>query len=189
MSQANASKRHLPLNQKLLLIPNSRSSVLPAQFSDWTGCTCCPYDCGRIFEQVGDVLTENDFYATRHKYIFRAIEQLSKENSPYDAVLVHDWLIKQNLLDAVGGEEYLMQLMADSPSSFYNLETYAGKIKEFSTLRSMIKVSSEILQNAYDTKGRPVSEILDLAETNIFRLPNNIITMPRLKAQKRLIPL
>ena len=83
-----------------------------------------------------------------------------------------------------------MQLMADSPSSFYNLETYAGKIKEFSTLRSMIKVSSEILQNAYDTKGRPVSEILDLAETNIFsRLPNNIITMPRLKAQKPLIPL
>ena len=34
----------------------------------------------------------------------------------------------------------------------------------------MIKVSSEILQNAYDTKGRPVSEILDLAETNIFSL-------------------
>lgn len=52
----------------------------------------------------------------------------------------------------------------------------------------MIKVSSEILQNAYDTKGRPVSEILDLAETNIFRLPNNIITMPRLKARKQLIP-
>ncbi|MDC4276447.1 replicative DNA helicase, partial [Acinetobacter baumannii] len=29
------------------------------------------------FEQVGDVLTEADFYATRHKYIFRAIDQLS----------------------------------------------------------------------------------------------------------------
>ena len=122
------------------------------------------------FEQVGDVLTEADFYATRHKYIFRAIEQLSKESSPYDAVLVHDWLTKQNLLDAIGGEEYLMQLMSDSPSSFYNLETYANKIKEFSTLRSMIKVSSEILQNAYDTKGRTVSEILDLAETNIFSI-------------------
>ncbi|PZQ87985.1 MAG: replicative DNA helicase [Acinetobacter johnsonii] len=122
------------------------------------------------FEQVGDVLTENDFYATRHKYIFRAIAQLSKDSSPYDAVLVHDWLTTQNLLDAVGGEEYLMQLMADSPSSFYNMETYATKIKEFSTLRSMIKVSSEILQNAYDTKGRNVSEILDLAETNIFSL-------------------
>ena len=122
------------------------------------------------FEQVGDVLKENDFYATRHKYIYRAIEKLAQENSPYDAVLVNDWLLKQNLLDAIGGEEYLMQLMADSPSSFYNLETYAIKIKEFSTLRSMIKVSSDILQNAYDTKGRAVSEILDSAEMQIFSL-------------------
>ncbi len=122
------------------------------------------------FEQVSDLLKENDFYATRHKYIYRAIEKLAQENSPYDAVLVNDWLLKQNLLDAIGGEEYLMQLMADSPSSFYNLETYATKIKEFSTLRSMIKVSTEILQNAYDTKGRGVSEILDLAETSIFSL-------------------
>lgn len=122
------------------------------------------------FEQVGDVLKENDFYATRHKYIFRAIEKLAQENSPYDAVLVNDWLLKQNLIDAVGGEEYLMQLMADSPSSFYNLETYAAKIKEFATLRNMIKISTEILQNTYDTKGRSVSEILDLAETNIFSI-------------------
>lgn len=122
------------------------------------------------FEQVSDVLKENDFYATRHKYIFRAIEKLAQENSPYDAVLVNDWLLKQNLIDAVGGEEYLMQLMADSPSSFYNLETYAAKIKEFATLRNMIKISTEILQNAYDTKGRSVSEILDLAETNIFSI-------------------
>ena len=122
------------------------------------------------FEQVGDVLKENDFYATRHKYIFRAIEKLAQENSPYDAVLVNDWLLKQNLIDAVGGEEYLMQLMADSPSSFYNLESYAAKIKEFATLRNMIKISTEILQNAYDTKGRSVSEILDLAETNIFSI-------------------
>ena len=122
------------------------------------------------FEQVADVLTEDDFYATRHKYIFRAIDHLVKENSPYDAVLVNDWLIKQNLLQAAGGEDYLMQLMADSPSSFYNLETYATKIKEFSTLRHMIKVSSEILQNAYDTKGRDVSELLDVAETNIFQI-------------------
>ncbi|MCF8999930.1 replicative DNA helicase [Acinetobacter nectaris] len=122
------------------------------------------------FEQVGDTLTEEDFYATRHKYIFRAIDRLAKDNSPYDAVLVHDWLTKQSLLDTIGGEDYLMQLMSDSPSSFYNLETYAHKIKEFATLRSMIKASNEILLNAYDTKGRTVSDLLDLAETNIFSI-------------------
>lgn len=122
------------------------------------------------FEQIGDVLEENDFYATRHKYIFRAIEKLAQTNSPYDAVLVHDWLTNQGLIEAIGGENYLMQLMSDSPSSFYNLEVYAQKIKEFATLRSMIKASNEILVNAYDTKGQSVSDILDLAETNIFSI-------------------
>lgn len=122
------------------------------------------------FEQVGEILNEDDFYATRHKYIYRAIEKLAQDNSPYDAVLVNDWLINQNLLDAIGGEDYLMQLMSDSPASFYNLETYAHKIREFSTLRSMIKASNEILMNAYDPKGRNVSDLLDLAETNIFSI-------------------
>ena len=39
------------------------------------------------FEQVGDVLKENDFMR-RHKYIFRAIAKTSENSSPYDAVLV-----------------------------------------------------------------------------------------------------
>ncbi len=34
----------------------------------------------------------------------------------------------------------------------------------------MIKVSLKFYRNAYDTKGRTVSEILDLAETNIFSI-------------------
>jgi len=172
MSQANASKKVATAKPEIVTENSNLKEFRtpPHNLAIEQAVLAALMTVAESFEQVGDVLTENDFYATRHKYIFRAIEQLSKENSPYDAVLVHDWLIKQNLLDAIGGEEYLMQLMADSPSSFYNLETYAGKIKEFATLRSMIKVSSEILQNAYDTKGRTVSEILDLAETNIFSI-------------------
>lgn len=122
------------------------------------------------FEKISDVLQEQDFYAVRHKYIFRAIHQLAIENSPYDVVLVQDWLIRQNLLEQVGGETYLVKLMADSPTSYYHLETYAEKIKEFSTLRNMIKVGSDILQNAYDSKGRSVTELLDSAETQIFSI-------------------
>ena len=90
------------------------------------------------FEQVGDLLKENDFYATRHKYIYRAIEKLAQENSPYDAVLVNDWLLKQNLLDAIGGEEYLGELLASSSATF-NIAAYCVKIKDFSQRRSAIE--------------------------------------------------
>lgn len=122
------------------------------------------------FSKVSDILREDDFYASRHKYIFRAIQTLDNENEPYDSLLVHNWLLKQNLLQAAGGEEYLIQLMSEAPSSFYHLEAYAEKIKDFSTLRNMIRVSSDILQTAYETQGREVSEILDLAETQLFSI-------------------
>lgn len=55
-----------------------------------------------------------------------------------------------------------------------------------STLRSMIKVSTEILQNAYDTKGRGVSEILDLAETSIFSLAEQHNNNKKILALKQL---
>lgn len=122
------------------------------------------------WENVGDVLGEQDFYASRHRVIFQAIERLARSGSPYDAVLVHDWLLKEQQLEAAGGEAYLMQLMSESPSSFFNLPSYAEKVKELSTLRHMIQVSHGMLQNAYEPKGQSVSDILDQAETQIFSL-------------------
>lgn len=122
------------------------------------------------WESVADILTENDFYAARHRYLFRAIEKLANSHQPYDAVLVSDWLSNQHLLEAAGGEAYLMQLMSESPTSLFNLPSYAEKVKEFSTLRHMINVSNEILQTAYDPKGQSVRDILDRAESNIFSI-------------------
>lgn len=122
------------------------------------------------WESVADILSEQDFYAARHRYIFQAIEKLANSNQPYDAVLVNDWLANQHLLDAAGGEEYLMQLLAESPTSLFNLPSYAEKVKEASTLRNMISVGNEILQHAYEPKGQAISDLLDQAETKIFSI-------------------
>ncbi|MFB2587367.1 replicative DNA helicase [Acinetobacter sp. c1-l78] len=122
------------------------------------------------WESVSDTLSTEDFYATRHRHIFDAIKSLAMSDQPYDAVLVMDWLSNQHLLDAVGGESYLVQLLSESPTSLFNLPTYAEKVKELATLRHMISVSNEILYNAYDSKGQSVSELLDLAESKIFSL-------------------
>lgn len=120
------------------------------------------------FEIIMDIINESDFFAMRHQLIFRAVAALNSRGEPYDAILVNDWLISNKLDTSAGGEEYIMQIMADSPSSFYNLETYAKKIKEFSTLRSLITTANKIANEAINTNGKDVSEILDSAETNIF---------------------
>jgi replicative DNA helicase len=89
---------------------------------------------------------------------------------PYDAVMVSDWLNKQHLLEDCGGEAYLMQLLAESPASLYNLDVYAQKVKELSVLRELIKAGNELLQDAYDAKSKSVSEILDGAQSRIFSI-------------------
>ncbi len=122
------------------------------------------------WESVADILLENEFYATRHRHIFRAIKSLADSNQPYDAVMVNDWLTNQHMLEDAGGEAYLMQLLAESPPSLFNLPAYAEKVKETATLRNMISVGNEILRTAYDPKGQSVRDILDRAETNIFSL-------------------
>lgn len=100
------------------------------------------------YAQVESLLTEQDFHATRHKLIFNAIVDLDAKNSPYDAVLVNEWLEMRNHGEASGGEKYLMQLMSDAPSSFYNLQSYVEKLKDFTACRQVEAEALKVIQQA-----------------------------------------
>lgn len=100
------------------------------------------------YAQVESLLTEQDFHATRHRLIFNAIVDLDSKNSPYDAVLVNQWLEMRNYSEASGGEKYLMQLMSDAPSSFYNLQSYVEKLKDFTACRLVEAEALKVIQQA-----------------------------------------
>ena len=100
------------------------------------------------YAQVESLLTEQDFHATRHKLIFKAIVELDSQNSSYDAVLVKDWLEMHNFGEPTGGEQYLMQLMSDAPSSFYNLVPYAEKLKDLTICRKVEAEAQKIILSA-----------------------------------------
>jgi len=100
------------------------------------------------YNQIESLLTEEDFYATRHKLIYQAIVDLDAKNSPYDAVLVKQWLEMHNTFESAGGEQYLMQLMSDSPSSFYNLVSYAEKLKDLTTCRQVEAEAMKVINQA-----------------------------------------
>ncbi|MND47259.1 Replicative DNA helicase [compost metagenome] len=100
------------------------------------------------YAQVENLLSENDFYATRHKLIFSAIVDLDEKNSPYDPVLVNQWLEVRNYGEASGGDKYLIQLMNDAPSSFYNLQSYAEKLKDLTICRQVEAEAMKVIQQA-----------------------------------------
>lgn len=122
------------------------------------------------WEQASELVSENDFYAQRHRLIYKAIGHLAQSSMPYDAVMVSDWLAGQHLLEQMGGEAYLTKLLAESPASLYNLSAYAEKVRELAVLRELIKVGNDMLHTAYDPKGRSVSDILDESESRIFAI-------------------
>ncbi|WP_151746342.1 replicative DNA helicase [Acinetobacter soli] len=102
------------------------------------------------FEVVSGDLDEDCFFPDRHKQIFKAISYLATECKPYDAVMVEQQLKQNEVLHLIGGEDYLLTIMRDSPSSFYNLSTYAAELNKFKAHREVEHIGNSIAMVAQD---------------------------------------
>jgi replicative DNA helicase len=116
-----------------------------------------------------DVVVENlvadDFYREAHRKIFRTMLQLHEKNEPCDVITISEALQARNELEAVGGRSYLVGL-SDVPSAA-NIASYAKIVREKSTLRSLIRISTDITDGAYQARD-DVDEFLDTAERKLF---------------------
>ncbi|MEX1061969.1 MAG: DnaB-like helicase N-terminal domain-containing protein, partial [Balneolaceae bacterium] len=119
-----------------------------------------------------------DFYKPAHKHIFETIYELYERDNPLDLLTVENELRDKNLLDQIGGSNYLSDLTR-SVSSAANIDYHAQIIAEKSVKRNLILNCSEIIKNAYDTTS-DAYDVLDAAEQRIFDLSN---TRTRANAQ------
>lgn len=121
-------------------------------------------------ETVMNDLDENCFFATRHQEIYKAITDLANENKPYDVVFVEQKLNEKNSLVGVTPAEYLMTLMSEAPSSFYNLESYVAELNKLKAHREVEKMGRSIQELARDLTVPDVhnaaENILNKATTN-----------------------
>lgn len=102
-------------------------------------------------ESIGQDLDVDCFYSDRHQQIYKAIIELSELNQPYDVVMVESHLRGKNVLHLIGGEEYLIQLMHDAPSSFFNSESYVTHLNKLKTHRKIEQIGLRIAEMAKDT--------------------------------------
>ena len=119
------------------------------------------------WDQVADLVMEEDFYRKDHRLIFRAIATLADEGQPFDAVTLSEWLTSHNELNDAGGLAYLGTLAKNTPTAA-NIKAYATIVRERSVLRQLIRVSTTIADAAYNPDGRSSAEILDTAEKHVF---------------------
>ncbi|MBI3772708.1 MAG: replicative DNA helicase [Gammaproteobacteria bacterium] len=121
------------------------------------------------WEQVGDMVSDDDFYRRDHRLIFQAVRDLADESTPFDVVTLSEWLEKRNQLDQAGGLAYLGMLANNTPSAA-NIKAYAEIVRERSVLRQLIHVGTEISNSGFVTEGRKSEELLDNAERLVFEI-------------------
>ncbi|MEI8193929.1 MAG: replicative DNA helicase [Flavobacteriia bacterium] len=121
-----------------------------------------------------DILHEASFYDPKHQYIFKAILDLFAATSPVDLVTVTERLAKNGELAAAGGAGYVSQLTNRVASSAH-IQYHARIISERYIKRELIRISSEIIRDAYDDT-KDVFDLLNQAESGLFQIAENNMT-------------
>lgn len=117
---------------------------------------------------VAEFLRPEHFYTPEHKIIFSCMMTLYEKQQPIDIVTIQDELKKTDSLKRIGGKTYLADLINTVPTSA-NVEQYGMIVKGHFVRRSLIDLSSRMVEKAFDDKG-DVKKLLDEAETAIFSL-------------------
>ncbi len=121
------------------------------------------------FDRVAEQVVAQDFYTRTHKLIFQAMEKLVENGQPIDLITISETLEKNNQLDSVGGFAYLGEIAKNTPSAA-NISAYANIVRERAVVREMISVANEIAEAGFNPEGRGSHELLDLAESKVFKI-------------------
>ena len=108
----------------------------------------------------------DDFFKKANGTIYTLMAELYDKYETVDLVQLEQVAKDRNLLDAVGGVEYLVKVAQAVPSAA-SASHYARLVKEKSTVRQLIAAAGEILHDAYTKPEDPI-EILSEAERRIF---------------------
>lgn len=135
----------------------------------------------RRFDDVVDLLREEDFYVESHRLIYRTIRRLASRNSPFDWVTVSEAMRDEiegdrktnpeglNSLERVGGQGAVAQLTLDVPGAS-NVRAYAEIVQERSIQRALIGIGLDTVAIGTEPDGRKAGELIEEAEQKVFAL-------------------
>jgi len=121
------------------------------------------------WDQVGDMITADDFYRPDHRLVFGALAELVAAGKPGDVVTVSEQLAHNSNLDNAGGLAYLGTLARDTPTAA-NVRAYAQIVRERSLLRKLISAGREIASSAFGGEGLSARDLVDQAEKRVFEI-------------------
>lgn len=119
-------------------------------------------------------LDPNDFYKPAHAQVFAAIRTLSASGDAVDVVTVADELRRNNMLDEMGGLNFLVELQNATPS-ISSAGRYIRIVRDTSVLRRLIRGASEIAEIGYSSPA-DIRDAIDKAEQIVFDIGDEQLT-------------
>jgi len=124
--------------------------------------------------KVVDFLKPKDFYKRSHGEIYRAIVELFEKGEPVDFLAVSSRLKDKDVLEQIGGNAYLTELVNFVPTAT-NIVNYARTVQKKRILRDLIEASQAINEIGFNEE-EDVDILLDSAEQKIFSIAQGSLT-------------
>jgi replicative DNA helicase len=117
---------------------------------------------------VAEILQPSYFYDEQHGEIYDAMVTLYDKRQPIDVVTLTDQLKKMKKLSGVGGAARIVEI-SNAVSTAANVAQYATIVKDTAIKRSIISLSTELGEIAFD-EGKEVQQVIDIAEQRVYEL-------------------
>lgn len=134
---------------------------------------CLMLDKSAIIKVV-DFLIPKDFYKKNHQEIYNAILDLFERGEAIDLLSVSNRLKEKELLEEIGGNSYLTELINSVPTASHVLN-YAKIVQRKRILRDLIEAGQEINSMGYN-ETEDIDVLLDSAEKRIFSIAQKSLT-------------
>lgn len=146
------------LNQNITINPE----IPPNDFeAEQAVISCMIFDIDGITTAY-EILKSDDFYRQEHKVLFEAMVDMYSNSQPVDIITLKNKLETMNMLQNVGGYEYIVELYnIVSTSALTN--QYCNIVKEKSIRRKILKASKDINSLTFDNT-QTIENIVEKAE-------------------------
>ncbi len=120
------------------------------------------------YGRVAALLVPKAFYIPAHNQIYQAAIELHSQGKPTDLLNVTNWLIDNQLLEKIGGQSKLAQLLERTVSAI-NIDSLAVLLMDKYVRRELIQAGNEVGQLGYDT-GKSLEQVLDQSEQKVLNI-------------------
>ena len=122
-----------------------------------------------IIDEVSTIINPSSFYDPAHTKIYEVIETLNNKGMIANPITLKNYFEKDNMLNEVGGTEYLVKLTRFSGSTKQAVD-YAKIIHEMYLRRELVLISDNLSSETLNAKDQSAEKIIESTEKSLFDL-------------------